>query len=384
VVNFRINREDWSLYRKPFIDVERHRKKVLEALKNNLAEFLCDESLILEKGKKLFKIPVQSMEEYCFRYNLQQIDYAGQGLGNTKEGKVLSTIKEQNTQYERGKLGAGTLPGVSYYEVEINLEDVEDILFKELRLPDLQKKGAKIIKDDTLEFKSISRTGSLSNLDKKKTILENIRRNSLNGMNLNGTNIVNTFIPEDLRFSTWDKTEEISYGAVVFAMMDISGSMGTYEKYFARSFFFWMTRFLRVYYKKVEIVFLAHHTEAKEVAEIDFFTKGESGGTRCSSVYALALDLIGNKYKPSEYNIYTFHFSDGDNLPSDNVKCYELMETLIGTCNSVGYAEIANPYYKTGTLMDLYKPLCSNKKFVPVNIKDRTDVHLALKKFFSE
>lgn len=379
MVNFRINREDWSLYRKPFIDVERHRQKVLEALELNLSELLCDESLILEKGKKLFKIPVHSLEEYCFRYNLQQIDFVGQGLGNTKEGKVLSTSKEKNDQYARGKVGAGTLPGIDYYEVEIKVEDVQNVLFKELRLPNLEEKGTDILKDDTLEFKSISRVGSLANLDKKKTIMESIKRSSIN---VKG--IINSFIPQDLRFGTWEQNEEIFHGAVVFAMMDVSGSMGTYEKHFARSFFFWMTRFLRLYYKKVEIVFLAHHTEAKIVEENEFFTKGESGGTKCSSVYALALDLIGNKYKPSEYNIYAFHFSDGDNLPSDNGQCHELMEALIKTCNLVGYGEIVNPYYRTGTLMDLFKSFFDNKKFVPVSIKDKADVHLALKKFFSE
>ncbi len=378
MVNFRINRDDWSLYRKPFVDVERHRKKVFEALKRNLAELLCDESLILEKGKKLFKIPVQSMEEYCFRYNLQQIDYIGQGQGNTKEGKILSAIIEKSDNYERGKLGGGTLPGVDYYEVDITVEDLEDILYKELKLPNLQEKDRNIIEEDTLKFKGTSRVGPFANLDKKKTILENIKRNPIGSIE-----IINSFIPEDLRFNTWEKTEEVSHGAVVFAMMDVSGSMGTQEKYSSRSFFFWMTRFLRTYYKKVEIIFLAHHTEAKQVEEHEFFTKGESGGTRCSSVYKLVLDLIDNKYTQSEYNIYAFHFSDGDNLPSDNAKCRALMETLIGKCNLVGYGEIANPYYKTGTLMDLYKPLCSNKKFVSVIIKDRTDVHLALKKFFS-
>ncbi len=75
-------------------------------------------------------------------------------------------------------------------------------------------------------------------------------------------------------------------------MMDTSGSMGVWEKYMARSFFFWMTRFLRTKYETVEIEFIAHHTEAKVVSEEHFFSKGESGGTICSSAYRKALELI--------------------------------------------------------------------------------------------
>src|SRR5690606_25298991 len=116
--------------------------------------------------------------------------------------------------------------------------------------------------------------------------------------------------------------------AVVMAMMDTSGSMGTFEKYVARSFFFWMVRFLRTRYRHVRIVFLAHDTRAREVTEEQFFTKGESDGTRCSSVYEMAMDIIGRRFAPSDYNLYPFHFSDGDNFPSDNQRSQEMMRQL--------------------------------------------------------
>ncbi len=91
-------------------------------------------------------------------------------------------------------------------------------------------------------------------------------------------------------------------------MMEISGSMGQFEKYVARSFFFWMTRFLRQKYEKVEIVFIAHHTEAKEVTEEEFFTHGESGGTICSSAYAKALEIIDTRYSPDRITILSISF----------------------------------------------------------------------------
>lgn len=113
----------------------------------------------------------------------------------------------------------------------------------------------------------------MSNIDKKRTLLENLRRNASSG-----NPGIHSISPDDLRYKTWDDITIPHSNAVIIAMMDTSGSMGTFEKYCARSFFFWMTRFLRRQYEKVDIVFLAHHTEAKEVSEHDFFTRGESGG----------------------------------------------------------------------------------------------------------
>ncbi|MNV46443.1 hypothetical protein D3C71_1382760 [compost metagenome] len=165
-------------------------------------------------------------------------------------------------------------------------------------------------------------------------------------------------------------------------MMDTSGSMGTFEKYCARSFFFWMTRFLRRQYEKVDIVFLAHHTEAKEVSEHDFFTRGESGGTICSSAYQKALEIIDSRYPPAKYNIYPFHFSDGDNLSSDNERCVKLIGELLNRSNIFGYGEV-NQYNRSSTLMSAYKHI-KNQQFMYHVIKDKKEVYQALRTFFSK
>ena len=100
--------------------------------------------------------------------------------------------------------------------------------------------------------------------------------------------------------------------------MDTSGSMDTMKKYLARSFFFLLYQFIVSKYRNVEIVFIAHHTEAHEVTEEEFFHKGESGGTFISSGYQKALEIIAARYHPSLWNVYAFHCSDGDNFDSDN------------------------------------------------------------------
>lgn len=170
--------------------------------------------------------------------------------------------------------------------------------------------------------------------------------------------------------------------------MDVSGSMGEFKKYIARSFYFWMVRFLRTKYDNVEIVFISHHTEAKEVTEEQFFTQGESGGTVVSSAYKLALDIIDKRYSPKDWNIYPFHFSDGDNYYSDNEEAVRLADRLITTCNLFGYGEIgdegASSYRRSsGALLSIFKEhLKHQKRFIGVRIDSKEDVYPALKEFF--
>src|SRR5699024_9329307 len=186
---------------------------------------------------------------------------------------------------------AGDQPGEDYFEAEVSLLELEEALFSQLALPNLKNKEESTLRLDRIEFNDIRKTGLTGNIDKKKTMLSAFKRNAMNGKPS-----FYPILPEDLKFRTWNEVEKEDSKAVVIAMMDTSGSMGIFEKYMARSFFFWMTRFLRTKYETVEIEFIAHHTEAKVVSEEDFFSKGESGGTICSSAYLKALEVIEEKY----------------------------------------------------------------------------------------
>jgi hypothetical protein len=216
----------------------------------------------------------------------------------------------------------------------------------------------------------------MGNIDRKRTLLSNLKRNLIDG-----EKGIHDIRLDDLRFRTWEEITEPETNAVVIAMMDVSGSMGAFEKYVARTFFFWTVRFLRTKYERVKVVFLAHHTQAKEVSEEEFFTRGESGGTKCSSVYQLALDIIAQRYAPQDFNIYPFHFSDGDNLPSDNDACLKLVQELLRVSNIFGYGEIVSPFYQGSTLMNVYRKI-KDPKLIPVSIKEKRDVYPALQQFF--
>ena len=219
----------------------------------------------------------------------------------------------------------------------------------------------------------------MSNLDKKRTIAENLRRNARGGYAA-----FEGLKTDDLRFKTWERDVKYETNAVVIAMRDVSGSMGEFEKYITRSFYFWMVRFLRTKYNHVRIVFITHHTEAKEVDEDAFFNLGESGGTKVSSAYQLALDIVNDRYPPALWNIYPFHFSDGDNWGEvDNQRCLDIVRQLLDMCNIFGYGEIQEGGRRSiSTLMSAFQHI-EDPKFLGVTITSKEDVFPALRRFFT-
>ncbi|RFU63264.1 sporulation protein YhbH [Bacillus sp. V59.32b] len=375
---FVISKEDWSLHRKGYDDQQRHQEKVQEAIKNNLPDLISEESIIMSNGRDVVKIPIRSLDEYKIRYNYDKNKHVGQGDGDSKVGDVVARDGSASQQNGPGKgQGAGDQAGEDYYEAEVSMMEIEDALFSQLELPNLQQKERDENTVEHIEFNDIRKTGLMGNIDKKKTMITAFKRNALTG-----TPGFHPIYQEDLKFKTWNEVIKPDSKAVVLAMMDTSGSMGIWEKYMARSFFFWMNRFLRTKYETVEIEFIAHHTEAKIVPEEDFFTKGESGGTICSSVYRKALELIDYKYDPVKFNIYPFHFSDGDNLTSDNARCVKLVEQLMKVSNMFGYGEV-NQYNRHSTLMSAYKNI-NNEKFRYYILKQKADVFHAMRSFFKD
>ncbi len=371
---FVVSKENWSLHRKGYQDQKRHHDKVKEAIESNLSDLISEESIVMSNGQDVIKVPIRSLDEYKIRYNADDSSHVGQGDGNSEVGDVVAKSGEQNTGTGQGRK-AGEQPGEDYYEAEVSMVELEEVLFKELALPQLKRKDQADTMTEDIAFNDIRKKGLMGNIDKKQTILTAIKRNARKGKAS-----IAPFHQDDLRFKTWEAIEKPTSKAVVIAMMDTSGSMGTFEKYIARSFFFWMTKFLRSKYETVDIVFIAHQTEAQVVTEEAFFSKGESGGTKCSSAYAKALELIDQTFPPTHFNIYPFHISDGENISSDNVTCIELVNELMAVSTMFGYGEV-NAYSRYSTLMSAYNKI-DNPKFRHYVIKEKSGVYHALKSFF--
>ena len=368
-----LSRQDWSLHRKGPIDQARHNEKVKEAIKSNLPSIISEEAIITSDGNKIVKVPIRSLDLPHFRYDFGRNKHIGQGEGDSKAGdKVGQAGPGQGKQ-------AGNMPGIDYYEADITVDEIAALIFEDLGLPNLQQKTSETIEAETFRFNEVARKGMMPNLDKRRTILENIKRNALAGRpKFAGVK------EDDLRFKIWVPDVRRETNAVVIAMRDVSGSMGEFEKYISRSFYFWMVKFLRTKYNNVRIVFITHHTEAKEVDEETFFKLGESGGTKVSSAYQLALDIIKERFDPNAWNIYPFHFSDGDNWGDvDNRRCVDLVNRLLDASNVFGYGEIREGGVRSSsTLMNAFQSIKSDR-FIPVIITDKKDVHPALRKFFT-
>ncbi|WP_069998151.1 sporulation protein YhbH [Cellulosilyticum sp. I15G10I2] len=365
-------------------DRRRHKELVEKSIKDNIGSIISEESIIGKSKNKKIKIPIKGLKEYYFKYGKNQKAVVA-GSGEEEKGKKIS-----KGDYGKGGSGdgAGNEEGEDIYETEITIEDAIHFLFEDLNLPYLQHKKFNEIETQYGSKRSgVRDKGSRCRLSKKHTVMEKIKRQKRQQhiidttySNLKSKEILqedrNPFHQEDLKYFYKKPKLKRDSNAVVLCIMDTSGSMGQTKKYLARSFYFLLYQFLIIKYIHVEIVFIAHTTVAKEVSENDFFHRGESGGTYISSGYQKALDIIEERYHPSNWNVYAFHCSDGDNWGEDNDKAVELANKLCGVCNLFGYGEIKTSTY-TSTIMNRYYEDVNRPNFTTVKILKKEDVWTA-------
>jgi sporulation protein YhbH len=345
-----IFREHKSIADRSATDRARHKKLLDRAIKDGLQDAIADESIIGQSGSKKIKIPVRGIKEYRFVYgNNEKNKKTGSGGDHAVQPGDQVGKKEQK---KRGESGPGNSEGEEVYEVEVTLEELVEYLFADLELPDLEKKRFKFVKSTAYKQKGYRKRGIRPRLSKKETIKRKIRRKK--SAIASGTYDPETderfpFHEDDLKYKHMKHTTKESSSAVVFMLMDVSGSMTSRKKYFARSFFFLLYQFLNHKYDNLEVVFISHTTVAKEVSEDQFFSRMESGGTMMSSALKLEKEIIEKRYHPSSWNIYTFYAGDGENWSSDNEETFELLLSLKDINQMMCYTEIVlNPSHQNG------------------------------------
>jgi len=201
------------------------------------------------------------------------------------------------------------------------------------------------------------------------------------------------FENDDLRYISYHEKPRPKAKAVVFMAMDVSGSMGTHEKQIARLFFYWTVRFLHYKYDTVDVRFISHTSEAKEVNEHEFFNRVESGGTKVSSAYRLIETMQRSLYPEADWNVYVLHASDGDNWELDNKEVFESIKRLCKICSLVGYLEISHSsnmnamwgtWYRSATLQRSLTQMGSpGDEFLSAAVKDEKGIWGAIRHFFS-
>ena len=351
-------------------DRARHRFKVRQAIKDNIADIVAEEAIIGQSGDKVVKVPIKGIREYRFVYGDNR-EGVGSGEGGTQPGDKVGKAGQPG---QGAQPGGGNAAGVDYYETEITLDELISLLFEDLELPELQKRNLRRIPAErNFQRKGFAKAGVRSRLDKKRTVLSRVKR-KVAAVDPSQSERF-PFHQDDLVYKRLRKDERPQSNAVVMCMMDTSASMTTTKKYLARSFFFLLYQFVRTRYQNVEVVFISHHVVASEVTEEQFFHKGESGGTCVSSAYNKALEVINERFHPSLWNIYAFHCSDGDNFSEDNGPAIRALEELCAIANLVGYGEIkpAQFHFYESSMMHRFKQIKADC-FHPVVIRGKEDI----------
>lgn len=358
----------------------RHRKKVRQAIRENIAHIVAEESIIGQGRDKIIKVPIRGVKEYRFVYG-DNAPGVGAGDGNSQPGQVVGKAGDKG----RGDGRGGDQPGVDYYETDVTLEELVEIMFEDLQLPDMERKKLReVLAERTSKRKGYRRVGIRVHLNKRRTAIARVRRKvaSRRAAAVEAVEERFPFHRDDIRYRRLRHDMKPQSNAVVLCIMDTSGSMDIMKKYLARSFFFLLYQFVRARYHNVEVVFIAHHTQAREVSEEEFFHKGESGGTYISSGYMKALEIIQARYDPSLWNVYAFHCSDGDNFPNDNTAAMNAAKELCEVANLFGYGEIKplNSSHYEDSMLQLFKSIGS-PNFHSMLIERKEDIWSSFKVF---
>jgi len=367
-------------------DRRRHKEKIEKAIKEGIHDIVAEESIIGQSGKKKIKIPVRGIKEYQFVFGKNQ---GSKGVGSAQGQDIKKGQKIKEGQKGKGKATgkkAGNEKGEEFYEVELTLDELAKYLFDDLNLPDLEKKSDASVMAEKIKRKGYRTKGIRARLSKKETLKNKIRRQKQAVKNKtwdpeSGERF--TFHEDDLKYKHIEIKHKPITNAVIFFIMDVSGSMGKQKKFLARSFFFLLYQFIRYRYEKIDIVFVAHTTEAKEVNEDDFFQRGSSGGTFISSGLDKSLEIINERYNPSSWNLYAFHGSDGENWVEDNKKAKDAMQKLIDICQLAGYIQIVPDGDKVygKEMAEVFQPLVTDN-FKVLKLGKKEDVWPQFSKLF--
>jgi uncharacterized protein len=358
-------------------DHQRFRQIVKGRIREDLRKFLTKGELIGKEGKHLISIPVRGIELPHFRYGDNS---GGVGAGEGKEGDVVS-----NSPAGKGKMLGSTEPGHHIMEVDLTLDELAEILAEELKLPRIEPKGKHRITTLRDKYSGIRRVGPESLRHFKRSFKEALKRQIMLGDYNPDAPVI---IPQkkDIRYRSWKEVKSPQSNAVIIFMMDVSGSMGEEQKELVRLESFWIDTWLRKNYEGIESRYIVHDVSAKEVDKHTFYHLREDGGTKISSAFRTAKQLLDSHYSADEWNIYLFHFSDGDNSSeADSRECVKLLkEQLLPVSNMFGYCQVASAYGSGNFINVLHEHLRTQEKVLTSRVNSKDDIYDSIKTFFGK
>jgi uncharacterized sporulation protein YeaH/YhbH (DUF444 family) len=361
-------------------DHQRFRQIVRGKIRKDLRRFLSRGELIGREGKKLVSIPVHDIDIPTFRYGDNS---KGVGMGEGEEGKPAPG------QPGQGQGQGGDQPGRHILEVDVTLEDLADLLAEDLQLPRIRPRGEARLRTVKNKFTGIRPVGPASLRHFKRSYREALKRQLMSG-DYDEADPVIIPVREDLRYRSFEEVRLPQSNALIVYMMDVSGSMGDEQKHLVRLVAFWIDTWLRRNYEGIESRYIVHDVRAQEVDKQTFFSLREDGGTRISSAFRCCRELLEGRYDPSAWNIYLFHFSDGDNSSeADNRECVHLMQDfLLPISNMFGYCQVASAYGSgsfLGVLREAFPDGAADDEgptLLTAKVNQRDDIYDCLRAFF--
>jgi uncharacterized sporulation protein YeaH/YhbH (DUF444 family) len=265
------------------------------------------------------------------------------------------------------------------------LDELAQILGEELELPRIEPRGDKAVVTERDKYTGIRPVGPNSLRSFKRTYKEALKRSIAMGQ-YDSKNPVILPIKEDMRYRSWSTVKSPQSNAVVLYMMDVSGSMGDEQKEIVRIESFWINTWLKSQYKGIETRYVVHDATAREVDEHTFFHTRESGGTMISSAYRLAAQILEADYPTADWNIYPFHFSDGDNWSVDDTRsCIQVLrDVLVPASNQFSYGQVESPYGSGQFIKDLRENFSIGEddcSLVCSEIKNKDAIVTSIKEF---
>lgn len=346
-------------------DLGRFKDIVRGKIRKDLRKHMSSKELVGKQGKKLVSIPLPQIGIPRLRYGKNDKG-VGQGEG---QGEGPGQGQE-----------AGDAPGEHMLEVDFTVEELAEIMGEELELPRIEPKGTQDAQTSKHLYKGISRIGPESLRHNKRTYRQALKR-SISAGDFNPKRPVVIPIKDDKRYRSSIEEKQPRSAAVLIYMMDVSGSMGQEQKDIVRAQAFWLDAWIKLHYDDVASRFIIHDASAREVDRDTFFRTRESGGTLISSAYTLAAEIIEAEYPVADWNIYPFHFSDGDNWSSsDTRKCVDLLrDKLIPWSNQFSYAQVDSQYGSGQFIKDLTEHFSEEEKVVTSRVPNRDGIMDSIK-----
>lgn len=398
--------------------LKRHKAQIKESVTDAVSRRSITDT---ETGEDI-AIPSKDIREPSFH----------QGQGGLKErvhpGNDQFTKGDQIERPKGGQGGGGAGEGDASKDGEgqdefvfqISKDEYLDILFEDLELPNLEKNQVNKITEWKTHRAGYQTAGMPSNIAIVRSLQQSLARRT--AMTAGKKRLINELEDEleaiqnrepaqlmeeqrlkaeiqelrskidkvpfidtfDLRFKNYERRPVPSSQAVMFCLMDVSGSMDQATKDIAKRFYVLLYLFLNRRYENVEVVFIRHHTQAKEVDEHEFFYSQETGGTIVSSALKLMKEIVDERYPSSEWNIYAAQASDGDNWADDSPRCKELLvNKLLPTCQYYSYIEITRRSHQT--LWHEYEKVQSEfSNFAMKNIRSTDDIFPVFRELFAK